>query len=188
MKYNILKNNKGYTLLFAVLVSSIVLAVGISILTISKKEFLLSSSARDSIIALYSADSGLECAIYNINSNPAEFSTTTQNAYAHCINKDFNTILPPSPTDVLPITFNGTDTFTFNLKTSTDSAGQACAIITVRKYYIVDIDLGYIPLTTIVSKGYNLGWTGPSPIAPLVANTCSAPSPRRVERALEYTF
>ena len=61
------KNNykKGYTLLFSVLVSSLLLAVGISILNISKKEFLLATSARDSSSAFYAADSGIEYALYH---------------------------------------------------------------------------------------------------------------------------
>jgi len=61
------KNNykKGYTLLFSVLVSSLLLAVGISILNISKKEFLLATSARDSSSAFYAADSSIEYALYH---------------------------------------------------------------------------------------------------------------------------
>ncbi len=62
-----IKNNRGYTLLFSVLVSSLVLAIGISILNISKKEFLLATSARDSAAAFYAADGGLEYMLYQID-------------------------------------------------------------------------------------------------------------------------
>jgi hypothetical protein len=184
MKYNILKNNKGYTLLFAVLVSSIVLAVGISILTISKKEFLLSSSARDSIVAFYAADSGLSCAIFNIERDPGNFSTTTASATLRCAGQDLSTTLPtpPYPSNFRIINFNGaTDVFDFDLKTSTDPNSQTCAVITVRKYYDNTSFSEPIPMTSIISKGYNLGWNSSS-------NTCSTASPRRVERAIEYTF
>ncbi|MEK7106175.1 MAG: hypothetical protein AAB895_02345, partial [Patescibacteria group bacterium] len=66
MKISLSKTKKsgGYTLLFAVLVTSLVLSIGISILNISKKEFLLATSAKDSSIAFYAADSGVECAAY----------------------------------------------------------------------------------------------------------------------------
>ena len=79
MMKNPLKSNKGYTLLFAVLVSSVVLSIGISILTISKKEFLLSASAKDSTSAFYAADTGIECAAY-YDSNSSKFSTTTDDS------------------------------------------------------------------------------------------------------------
>ncbi len=181
IKYNILKNNRGYTLLFAVLVSSIVLAVGISILTISKKEFLLSSSARDSIVAFYAADSGLSCAIFSIEQNPGNFSTTTASANIRCMQKDFSTIAISPATPSIIFNLND-DTFTFHLKISQDSNSKVCAVIEVKKFYEYDTDFAQnILMTTIISKGYNLGWNDSS-------NTCSAPSPRRVERALEYTF
>ena len=58
------EGNGGYTFLFAVLVSSLVLAIGIAILNVSKKEFLLATSARDSSSAFYASDGGIECSLY----------------------------------------------------------------------------------------------------------------------------
>ena len=56
--------HRGFTLLLAVLVSSIMLALGSAIYNIAAKEVILSSSGRDSQYAFYSADSGIECALY----------------------------------------------------------------------------------------------------------------------------
>lgn len=58
------KNRKGFTVLFAVLVASILLAVGASIFNITLKNILFSSSGRESLKALSAANSGLECAEY----------------------------------------------------------------------------------------------------------------------------
>tara|TARA_B100000745_G_scaffold168274_1_gene110070 strand:- start:5142 stop:5600 length:459 start_codon:yes stop_codon:yes gene_type:complete len=55
---------KGFTLFIAVLVGSLMLAIGFSIFNLTFKELLLSASARDSQIAFYAADTGLECALY----------------------------------------------------------------------------------------------------------------------------
>ena len=166
MKTNF-KNNKGYTLLFAVLVSSIVLSIGISILTISKKEFLLSASARDSTSAFYAADSGLECAAY-FDNNGNYFSTSTTAGPFSCA--DF------SITKQGGATGSEYDPYEFNFQIPLGSSG-ACSIVTIEKYY----DDDDIITTRIISRGYNVGWDS-------VAESCDEPSSRRVERALQLTY
>ncbi len=161
------KLNNGYTLLFAVLVSSVVLAIGISILTISKKEFLLASSARESTYAFYAADSGRECAIYN--DNGTNFSTSSpQDTSPICASQIANMPYVPSGQE---------GTFTFHVKLN----NNACAIVTVRQYYdnSEPTTLGNIPRTTIESRGYNMGWSG---------TACNQANARRVERALRLTY
>lgn len=59
-----LSTNKGFTLLFAVLVSVLVLAVGASIISIALKQVVLSGAGRESQFAFYAANTGLECALY----------------------------------------------------------------------------------------------------------------------------
>jgi Tfp pilus assembly protein PilX len=54
----------GFTLLFATLVASLLLSLGISILDITLQNYILSSTGRESQYAFYAADSGLECALY----------------------------------------------------------------------------------------------------------------------------
>lgn len=55
---------KGFTLLYAVVVTSVILAASLSIISIALRELALSSSARDSQYAFYIANTGLECALY----------------------------------------------------------------------------------------------------------------------------
>lgn len=55
---------RGFTLLYAVLISSILLAIGIAIFEITVRELRLSSVARESQYAFFAADSGIECALY----------------------------------------------------------------------------------------------------------------------------
>lgn len=55
---------RGFTLLYAVLISSILLAIGIAIFEITVRELRLSSVVRESQYAFYAADSGIECALY----------------------------------------------------------------------------------------------------------------------------
>ena len=56
--------NKGYALILSIVVSSVVLSIGLSLLNIVQKELILSATGRDSQFAFYAADSGVECALY----------------------------------------------------------------------------------------------------------------------------
>lgn len=56
--------SRGFTLLLASLVASIVLSLGMSIFELAQKSIILSSIGRDSQFAFYAADSGAECALY----------------------------------------------------------------------------------------------------------------------------
>src|SRR3989344_8655730 len=58
------KERCGFTVLYAVLVSSLLLAIGASIYNISLKDIILTGSAGDSQRAIYAADAAVECAFY----------------------------------------------------------------------------------------------------------------------------
>jgi Tfp pilus assembly protein PilE len=55
---------RGFTLLIAVIFTSVILAVGLALTDISYKEVTLASSSKQSQYAFYNADSALECALY----------------------------------------------------------------------------------------------------------------------------
>ena len=54
----------GFTLLFAVIISSLLLSIGVAILDLALKQFSLSSTGKNSQIAFYAADDGLECGLF----------------------------------------------------------------------------------------------------------------------------
>jgi hypothetical protein len=66
MAIKILKNNKekGYAILFAIIIVSAISVVTAGLITASYKQLILSSLANDSQIAFYQADKGAECALY----------------------------------------------------------------------------------------------------------------------------
>ncbi len=71
MKQKIRKINKasygsqGFVILFAMLISSIILLISSGIFNIVKKQVVLSSYARESQKAFYAADAALDCALFN---------------------------------------------------------------------------------------------------------------------------
>lgn len=55
---------RGFTLLIAVILTSVLLAVGLALLDVAYKQAVLASTAKQSQYAFYAADSALECALY----------------------------------------------------------------------------------------------------------------------------
>ena len=55
---------KGFVLLYAVLISSIALTIGLGAFALVYGELVLAGNARDAMIAIYAADAGIECATY----------------------------------------------------------------------------------------------------------------------------
>lgn len=57
-------NQKGFAMLFTVLVMSLILSIAVGISNTTFKQTILSSLAKDSQAAFYQADSAMECALY----------------------------------------------------------------------------------------------------------------------------
>jgi len=192
-------SSSGYTLLFAMIVASVVLAIGVSLLTISRKEFILSSSATESTNSFYAADSGINCAEY-WGTYSKDFSTSTYNTTTTNNSKDKVTcssnnsvnprqvnVLSPTSGPTYPKESGDTYTYTFSMPFSTDgtSNNMSCAYVTVDRYYAPDSSDEFYPYTTITSYGYNIGWN-PSGNGGL--GDCSTASPKKLERAIQVTY
>jgi len=174
--YNFIDNKqKGFAMLFAVLVSSVLLSIGLSIFNLTVKELILSSSGRESQFSFYAADTGAECALYWDTKGTYIFATSSSSGTPSPVTPDcagnmFN-VRPTTPNLNGPVTFSGPSTattlFSLNIPASTP---KFCAIVTVTK-----LDTGGIISTTIDSRGYN--------------TPCSdTTNPNRVERALKVTY
>lgn len=177
-----IRNNHGFVLLFAVLIASILLSVGLALSNISFKEIVLSAASRDSQFAFFGSDSGSECAFYwdrkflenNLPQSPFAENTAT-------VPFDENNP-PPAPWDAVKCndvvvttkTITGwtvsstataaTTTFTFRLG-ATDKEG--CVTVSVAK----NLPTGHVlPDTKITAIG---------------ASSCLAGDPRAVERTVE---
>ena len=159
------KNNqeKGFAMLFAVLVSSVLISISISIFNITLKELTLSSAGRESQFAFYAADSGMECAIYwdfkaNIPSTMYAYSISTsedENARQAAVTEEQPTCLGTNLTG----NFNAPDangtraitTFEFDVPNVPNTPASYCAKITVTK----TPSAGFGSQTVIESRGYN---------------------------------
>lgn len=186
MKYSLytIQKEKGFALLFAVLTSSVLLSVGLSIFGLTLKELVLSSSGRESQFAFYAADTGVECALYwdFKATDPVMFATSTASQTASwrdsiidanapdCVSTDLASALKTPINDPAPSPTRATTRFTLTIP-NTDINGLSapfCSIVTVTK------DSGSGVLVTVIdSRGYN---------------TCTTDDPNRIERALRVTY
>ena len=176
---------RGYTLLFAVLTATLVLGVAVFILNVSRKQFILASTARDSMFAIYAADSGIECvagnkaALSTTNPQPISCNTAvnnqpvTPNFQSVPYTDSYGTVHADAKQAKFNFGFSYTDT-----GGTTNAAGKnGCAVITVIEYQ--DTQDPTILDTIVDSQGYNFCDASFGP------DTSNA---RTVERELELTF
>lgn len=187
MNFNTQKQ-KGFTLLFAILVSTLIISIGATIISISIRQTILSSTSRESQFAFYAANTGLECAFFWDNAImpeselgkvfPIGAETLVSNTSGiECAGGNIIT-----GTGFTHSFRSGSwdrvgDITTFRMvlnDTSTEGIDgaenvQTCAEVTVEK----NIALSGVVTTTITAKGYN---------------TCDLTSPRAVERGLDLEY
>src|SRR3972149_3115950 len=64
MKREFQGDKRGSTLFIAVLLSSLLLAIGFSLANFAVKQLVIATAGRESQFAFYAADTGIECALY----------------------------------------------------------------------------------------------------------------------------
>jgi len=139
-------------------VMGVLLLIATGIVNLSVKQSLISNSGRESQLAFYAADTGMECALFwdvkNPSAEQSAFATTTTSVI-NCNKDAFNTgnewTVGGASVSVLPV-------ITFLPE-------PYCAKVTVTK--------NANGTTLVESLGYN---------------TCDSSSGRRVERAVRATY
>lgn len=134
--------NRGFTLLMAALVASVVLSIGVAIFNIVRKEVQLSSMGRDSQFAFYGADSAADCALYwdvrqqyfASSSSPTDITCDSQTVPVSSVDQ----------TDAFGVWESTTFTYQY-------APGGRCASVTVIK----TADVGTVR-TTIHADGFNV--------------------------------
>lgn len=164
---------KGFVALFAVLLSMIVLAISIGIATVSYKEVVLSSSAREANSAFFTADSGAECMLF-WDLNQRVFTAPGAFADISCFGQDPSSAFQFSP---IPYDNEGVDAayafgYQFDL-------GDSCSTIELHK----QVENNGIYYTKIESKGYNMSCSEKDNIDPGTAQAS-----RLVERAVRASY
>ena len=176
------KSNKAFVLLYAVLVASVVLAIGFSLANIITKQIILSSLGQSSRIAYYAADGGRDCGLFWANfSEVITGMPFGSNSTVHCESnppgKIINVQSVPNPLELALLSLYGIDETELSNYTaySLDSinfsfgAKAACAKVTVFTF-----QPGSYYRNIVLSRGFNTGCTasaGPRTVSRTVINT-----------------
>ncbi|MSU45165.1 MAG: hypothetical protein EXS47_00840 [Candidatus Zambryskibacteria bacterium] len=170
-----MQKNKGFTLLIAIVVTSMLLIVSFVVINIALKQLVLASANKESQYAFYAADGGTECAIYwDLIGIVSKFDPATSDLSITCSGQTISTNSQTSEINLetgsgavptIPSTnsriggggVNATSTFWLKFK-------KGCAIVQVGKVS------GF---TTIDSRGYN---------------TCDTSASRRFERGVVLSY
>lgn len=165
-----ISTQKGFTLLVAIVVTSLLLIVGFVVSNVALKQIVLADAVVESQYAFYNADSGADCAVYwdlkNGNNGVSPFSTSTAGTIS-CrgsinIITNSQTNIATNPVSSSVVGGGGSSNSTSIFQVDYE---KGCAIVRVTKQ-----NDGY---TTVDSRGYN---------------TCDTSSRRRYERGLTLTY
>lgn len=183
---------KGYTLLFSIIVASVVLSIAVFILSISRKQFILASVSRDSTMAIYAADSAIQCAIQSYMN--FRFATSTlvgdpavavpSNAFMNCNGQPVSSPYRNAGIGEFSI-YNLANNDGLRVEVTSQPLGfynysnNSCALVTVIQGY--DATDNSKHKTIIEARGYSDANSAP----------CSGGSiynPRNVERAIRLIY
>ncbi len=170
-------NQKGFTLFVAVVLSSLLLSIGLSLSNILLKQLIFSNTGKESQVAFYAADSGAECALYwdrkNLDGSTSiegSFSTSTPTSgidiYCGTGGVTANGKVGSLQKDIAPDLNSATTTFFIDYTVPAENQNlerKACAKVTVSKWYaVLQVGSQMIPVqkTVIDSRGYNAPYSG----------------------------
>lgn len=167
MKYTSLKN-RAYTLLFATLTAAVVLGVAVFITSVSRKQYILASTARDSMFAIYNADSGIECAVTKWE----DIYPGSSNLSFYCNDLQFVVLFDNGPMATPPPGWGQTfESDGVVIPFGTPAFPKGCAVVT----FTVAADQSKSKIT---SRGYNIGDNADCPVI----------GARTVERAISIVY
>lgn len=198
----------GFVVLFAIIISSIVLSIALGVASIGFKQLIFTTSAKNSNDAFYAADSAAECALY-YDQNALEgeiiaFGNPTRERTTECagryveLNRGSGTKEDPFVFDLYPLGVADKGCAKVNLwrETKVLDAGEIKEVDPLDNNLnngtpdIGNPDRGNQPpdpsaptsitTTTINSKGYNIYDSG--------SDDCSFRGVNRVERYIEVTY
>lgn len=177
-----LRASRGFTMLFALVVSSLLILIGISIINIMMKESIISSSSRDTQKAFYAANAGLDCFYYH-DLNLSNFEPNASGVIARTItcNSTLGSVNFSESRGIddpwSPITTDNDNYFYL-----TDDMNGPCFSINLKKEWtFIPGDLG----PPVVPEQYNVDKTY---LQVRGYNICNTANISRVERGIEITY
>lgn len=166
----------GFTMLYAILLTVVVLSIGLSLLEVLVQQVSITGTARESLLSFSAADSGMECALYADKidvfrqGGTAALPVTCSNTSFFCNGSSITASKETPPS----VPFSPSETV-WTCKFEATLPAGTCAKVIIHK--ITDNITGDLSTTTIESRGYNT-------ICPPALSL----KPWRLERALQTVY
>jgi Tfp pilus assembly protein PilX len=173
------KNNSGFTLVLSIFLSAIVLTITLSMMNVLYKQLTLSTADRESQIAFFAADTGMECAYYwdfradlsgsttqSIFGNVNTLTTPIATIAPTCAGQNIYTQTGPGGETAFDPTGTNASEYVRTFYINNLNGTQACTFVTVRKNITT-------ATTSIEAHGQN---------------RCVVGDLRRVERAIQFRY
>lgn len=170
MKKNTLQKNKGFVILFSMLISSLILLITAGIFNVVQKDVVLSSYARESQRAFYAADSALECALYSdligVRLDGSSSTPRTPFTANPGNSSEFYSNIPEyscGGEEISSYHLVGVDTqlydvpYVFRYQNSYNDADESCAYVLIEKELRGEPDpIDFVTETRITAVGFNV--------------------------------
>lgn len=154
------KNQKGFVILFTIIIATIILMIGLGIFSVATRQTVLSGTAREAQYAFYAADAGVECALFADGLLTGAITYTNTSDPFDC------------GASILSVDGDGvSDPYTFDVDISNDPADRSCAHVTV---FVVPGQR-----KRVIAQGYNMCTTALLP---------DTKNPLLTERVLNTTY
>src|SRR6056297_27820 len=145
MIINTIKKQSGFALLITIVVISVVLAVGISLLNITVKQISISITGRDSEVAFHAAQAGAECIRQLLNDSDYFLGNPLPGSIAcvgstHTLTRDEDN--PES----------NVDEYSFEVSWDNDDDGES-DVCTQADFYLLDARGGALTNVTFIDQG-----------------------------------
>jgi Tfp pilus assembly protein PilX len=177
------KQEEGFTLILAIFLSTIVLTITLSMMSILYKQLVLSTADRESQIAFFAADTGMECAYYwDFRADLAGSSTQSIFQRQSTLLPTLGDIKPHCAGQKITATDGPTGETPFSSSATTTSAGDT---IYTTIFYITNINSTQACTYVVVNKNETQKTTV---IESHGQNRCVLGDTRRVERAIQFRY
>ena len=177
MPTNNQKQQKGYILLMAILIASIILAISFGIYALTIKEVILASFLKDSSMALGAADRALECTLYWDRSAPQDgmpYTIFATSGTAYTAPWDLDPVAYPK-SNVLCDNTQFVNSWTPPVFTASPDTGLTSFTLTYPDNTCAEVSIfkESNATTTIISNGYN------------ICGAANLKNPRRTQRTIQ---
>ena len=144
------RTQNGFTLLIAIVVTSILLIISFFVVNLALKELILANTGEQSQYSFYNAEGGVECALYWDVKNP---NSPTQSPIVSAFDKTLNQASISCAGSSISLVHNNAD--------PNKSITTFTVSFSPRGYANVTVTKDQIASTTIISsKGYNTNVSG----------------------------